>query len=272
MKMFLTSLTLLLTATAFGKSTTEYYFQPAAGGSALELTYESAAATVKYDPSGESKVTAGDFHINYAYGLDANSALGIYTFSGTVETKTTTTSKADGMGDLHLYYKGFSDFLHYGADLGINTAKNKTDNRSTGGPSINLNVGGLWTASGWNFGGDLTYRFLMERTDDSSPAQKTTEGNVVRVAGFGEYNYGSGFIGGELSDSMVADSKTKVSGTTTTNKGENYIALKAYGSLEFSDMVEGLLSIEDQMHPKISANSTKAYSETILALGVRLNF
>lgn len=271
MKMLLTSLTVLLAASAYAKSSNEYYFRPAAGASALELKYASASSTDVTEAAGDVKVTRGDIGIDYAYGLNADSALGIYTFTGQIETKAAgVTSKADGMGDLHVYYKGQADVWHYGADLGINTSKAKSDERSSGGPSIKLNGGGLWTSGSWNYGGDLAYTFLMERSDDSSPANKTTEGNILRIAGFGEYNYGSGFVGAELSDSMIADSKVKPANTTT--KGESFLGLKVYANYDFTEMVQGLLSVEDNMHPKVSDNGQKAYTDMVLTAGVRLNF
>ncbi len=273
MRMLLIALTVLSTASAFAKTATEYYFQPAGGASALELTYEKGNATIKFDPVGESKREIADIRLDYAYGLSDNAAVGFYTFTGENKLKSGGgTQKADGMGDLHAYYKGISDSFYYGADLGFNTEKFKSDNRSTGGPSLKVNGGYLANSGSVNYGGDLSYLYKMERTTDSTPAVKATGGDILRLALFGEYNYGSGFLGGEVASNSVGEAKFKQSGTTTTGKSSSNTSLKFYGTYDFSQMVQGLAFIENQMFPKSTAAGNKAYTATLLSLGARINF
>jgi hypothetical protein len=291
MKMLLITLTTLASAFAMAKGTNEYFFQPSAGGNAVDIGYGYANLPVKDENklSGtetKNEETMGDLVVHYQYGLNESNALGVYTFVGSEKVKTDTDSHStSGMGDIHLTYKGFMDVWHYGADLGVNTAKQKfktngnLDNRSTGGMSLDLDFGGLWASNGWNYGAKADYIIMFERTiDDPAVANediKVTEGNTARIAGFGEYNYGHGFFGGELSYNMKADQKSKVSGTTTTEKADNFLGVMLYGTYDFTEMVEGLLSIQENMHSKHDASDTtsvKAYAETDAFVGVRLNF
>ena len=271
---FVLLLTTLIASFAFAKSTNEYFFQPADGKNKLDLFYEMANAKVDFEGGGNSKLTISDFHVDYAYGLNANNALGVHTFSGTSKSKlsTGTTTTADGMGDLHVYYKGFMDMWHYGADLGISTAKEKSDNRATGGHSIALYGGGLWTNGAWNFGPKLTYTIFMERTDDSSPEVKTTGGNVLNVAGFAEYGFGEGFIGGELAFISEDKSTLKQSGASTSVKGNTATSIAAYATYSFNETVDGIFKVTDYMVAKNSDTGIKAYSLMMIDLGVRINF
>ncbi len=272
MKMLLIALTVLSTGSAFGKASTEYFFQPASGASAIELTYEKTDATIKFTPSGELKVEGNDVRVDFAHGLSENAAVGFYTFSGELKSKSgsTTISKADGMGDIHFYYKGISDSLYYGADLGVNTEKSKADSRSTGGLSLKGNVGYLGSASSLNYGGDVSYNYKMERTNDSTPATKTTGGDELKLAVFGEFNYGTGFLGAEVASLSISERENKRLNVTTTTKSSSPTSLKLYGTFDFSQMVQGLLSLENRMIPK--ETGTKAYTVSTLSAGVRINF
>lgn len=268
MKMLLASLTVLLAASAYAKSSNEYFFQPEAGKSALEIQDAMTTATVKTDPATvDAKVNDNDIMLDYGYGLNANTTLGVRTSTGTDEVKVSGVStKNTGMDDIQLYYKGQSDVWHYGADLALGS-KSKAKSRATGGNSIGLFGGGLWSADGWNYGGKLSYDYNLEHSDDSSPAVKTTGGDTLMIAAFGEYNYGSGFAGAELSNSSISDTKVKGGGTA---KNAGNMAIKLYGSYDFNETCTGLLSLTDAMVAKVTG--MKAYNAMIVMAGVRLNF
>ena len=287
-KMILTAVITMAATTAFGKATTEYYFQPAAGAQAVELKYSMNADPIKTETGGtetDGAVTTADFNIDYAYGLNETAAVGVYTFTGSQKTKAgATDSTASGMGDLHVYYKGFSDMIHWGADLGINMGKSKanaageTTNRSSGGLSLKGNVGVLANSAEWNYGGDFSITLPQERTADNNGTDiKATGGNVTKLAGFAEYNYGMGFVGGELAYIMVGDTTVKTTPETKL-KGEGFLQLTGNASYDFNDMATGLLSIGLEQHSAhdqtdgAGAAKVKAYMGTNVALGVRLNF
>lgn len=288
MKLFTLAIVTLATASAFAKSNNEYYFQPAAGASAVELSYQMDVKPAKNETAGvetDNKQEMSDFYLNYAYGLNENNAIGAETFFGSNKmTDGTTTHTADGMGDIHLFYKGFTGMWHYGADFGINTEKIKIDtvstlqdNRSSGGMSLKANVGLLMNSDALNYGADLSYTMPMERSVDMTPEVKLTGGNMLKLAPFLEYNWGMGFIGGELSYNMVDDLKSKVSGVTSTfMKGESFMGLNLYGTFDFNETFTGLLDLGMNMHQEhdtaTAGTKAKAYTETIAKLGVRMSF
>ena len=280
-KMILAAVVSMAATTAFAKATTEYYFQPAAGAHAVELNYVMTADPGKAESTGgdvDVKRTTNDLVLDYAYGLNETTTLGAYTFSGSSKTTVgTTETTASGMGDLHLYYKGFADMIHWGVDLGVNMGKAKSDKRGTGGLSIAANVGVLANSAEWNYGGDLMIALPQERTTENTSGAdtKTKGGNVTKLAGFAEYNYGMGFAGGELAYVMVADTDD---GSASKTKGEGYLMLTGNVSYDFNDMATGLLSIGVENHSardsddSASPTKLKAYMGTNVALGVRLNF
>lgn len=287
-KMILAAVVSMAATTAFAKATTEYYFQPAAGAHAVELEYGMDSDPIKTSTGGtdtDAKTTVNDFRLNYGYGLNETTTLGVYTFTGSLKTESgASSSTASGMGDIFLYYKGFADMIHWGVDLGINMGKTKFNaageqtNRSSGGMSIAANVGVLANSAEWNYGADLRIALPQERTADNNGTDiKSTGGNTTKLAGFGEYNYGMGFVGAELAYMMVGD-RTVKSTPETKLKGEGYLALTGYASYDFNDMATGLLSIGLENHSEhdetdgAGSAKVKAYMGTNVALGVRLNF
>jgi hypothetical protein len=290
MKLLALSIVTLATASALaaGKSTTEYYYQPSAGVNAVEAKYLMDLRPGKTDDgTGEKdqKYEMSDFYLNYAYGLNDNNAFGAELFFGSQKiTSDTTSHTANGMGDIHLLYKGFTDMWHYGADLGISTAKikldtatNLQDNRSSGGMSLKVNGGVLMNSGAINYGADLSYLMPFERQIDDANSTKLTGGNTLKLAPFVEYNWGMGFLGAELAYNMVDDLTIKSGAFETKMKGESYLSLMLNGSFDFTDSTVGLLSLGMGMHPEhdeTSAGTTKvkAYTETIASLGVRMTF
>lgn len=286
-KMILAAVVSMAATTAFAKATTEYYFQPAAGAHAVKIDYRMGSAPAKTETAGgvesDYKITTNDLYLDYGYGLNETTALGAYIFNGsaktTVGTKDTT---ASGMGDLHLYYKGFADMIHWGVDLGVNMGKAKADKRGTGGLSIAANVGVLANSAEWNYGGDLKFVMPMERTTEAATAgqndEKITGGNLIKLAGFAEYNYGMGFLGAELAYNMLSDRTEKATAGETKYKGEGFLSLTGNASYDFNDMATGLLSIGLENHSEhdetdgAGSAKVKAYMGTNVALGVRLNF
>ena len=292
MKMLAISLTTIVSALAMGKASTEYYYQPAAGVNAVELIYSNSAAPLENEVLGvktDLKTTASDFIIRYARGIDERHAWGLYTFFGSKEynndsSGTNVKHTADGMGDIHAFYKAFfGDNMHWDADLGVNTEKVKidtasgsVDNRSTGGSSLKLGIGKMWTDNSWNYGADLSYLALFERTVDNAASTKLTGGDNIKLAGFGEYNHGNGFVGAEIGYNAAGDLKTKTSGVTSTLKAENFFNLKLYGTYEFNEMWTGLLSFNDAMHADQDitpgTGQSNAYNETTFNVGARMTF
>jgi len=288
MKLLSLAIITLASASAFaaGKSNTEYYYQPSAGGQAVTATYTMDIRPGKTSTSGvesDSKSELSDIYLNYVYGLNDNNAFGAETFFGSNKiTSNGTTHTANGMGDLHAFYKGYTDMWHYGADLGIaldkikvDTATNKQDNRSTGGMSLKVNGGLLMNSGALNYGADLSYLMPFERTIDATPETKVTGGGVLKLAPFIEYNWGMGFVGAELSYNSVSDYTFKTSLGESTTKGESYMGLLAYGTFDFNDMFTGILELGMNMHQDVDQSATvkdKAYTETIASLGVRMNF
>ena len=291
MKLICIAALTLATATAFaeGKESTEYYFQPSAGKQAVQLLYNMDVSPGKIDTAGtetDAKSEISDFDVNYAYGLNDNNAFGLYTLFGSDKlTVGTTSHTATGMGDIHLFYKGFTGMWHYGADFGFNTAKIKDDattgiqdNRTTGGISLKPNVGILMSSGAINYGADLSYVIAMDRQVDDTANTKFSGGGIFRLAPFVEYNWGMGFVGAELSYNMVGDTTQKDdTGTNTKLKGESYMNLALNGSFDFNETFTGLLTLGMGMHQDhdvsdASTSKMKAYTETIAALGVRMVF
>jgi hypothetical protein len=281
----------LASASAFAaekSGSTEYYFQPSAGRSAVELKYKMDLLPGKLDMAGtevDAKQEMSDIYLNYAYGLNEGNAIGAETFFGSNKwTVATTSHTANGMGDLAAFYKGFTGMWHYGATFGFSLEKSKIDatttlpdNRASGGMSLKANVGLLMNSGSLNYGADLSYLMPFERQVDDTDSTKVTGGNTLKIAPFLEWNWGMGFLGGELSYNMVDDTKNKGNTTETTYKGEGYTGLSLYGSFDFNDMFTGLLTLGMNMHPEHDFQTTgttkmKAYTETIAGLGVRMNF
>lgn len=286
MKKLLVLAAMMTSSAAFAKGTTEYYFQPAAGASALTLSYSMKSAPVKTETSGtesDAKVAINDFGIDYAYGLGEAMALGAKTGTGSMKVTTTSDATASGMTDLHLYFKGFSDMIHYGVDLGVSPGKSKKDssgnlsNRYSGGMSLAANVGVLMAGSGMNYGGDLSYTMPLERTVDNNGSDvKVTGGSTIKLAGFMEYDYAVGMFTGELSYNMVADSTEKATSDTKL-KGESFLGLNLQGTYDFNEMVTGIASLgleNHSSHDYTDAGTTKvkAYMATNVMLGARIGF
>lgn len=275
-----------VSAFAAGKSNTQYYYQPSAGVNAVTATYKMDISPGKTESSGvesDDKSELSDIYLNYAYGLNDNNAFGAELFFGSnKQTKGANSHTANGMGDLHLFYKGFTDMWHYGADFGIATEKIKTDttgnfvdNRSTGGMSLKVNGGLLMSSGALNYGADLSYIAAFERSVDSTTDIKVTGGNVLKIAPFVEYNWGMGFVGAELSYNTVSDVTTKVSGTESTSKVGSFAGLMAYGTFDFNDMFTGVLGLGMNMYQDVTQSNgdkDKAYTETVADLGVRMTF
>jgi len=287
MKLLSVAVVTLAAASAFAaKSNTEYYYQPAGGQQEVQLTYGMDSKPAKLDTAGtDLKTETSDINVAYWYGLSEGNAIGVHTFYGSLKD-TASDHTATGMGDIFLGYKGFSDMWHYGFDLGIATSKIKidstsggVDNRSSGGMSLKPNVGILVGAGALNYGADLSYDYLMERSVDNTANTKLTDGNILKLAPFIEWNYGMGFLGGELSYNMVGDTTVKSDGAADSKtKGEGYINAKVFASYDFSDMVTGLADVGMGMHPShdqtdaAGTDTVKAYTETAVNIGVRLNF
>ncbi|RYZ88072.1 MAG: hypothetical protein EOP04_10170 [Proteobacteria bacterium] len=189
-KMIIVSL-LLSATSAFAKSNTEYYFQPAAGAHAIEANYfmdiKPAKTATGTAPDVDAKNEINDLQLMYMYGLNENNAIGLSTFTGTNKSTVGATSKsASGMGDLVANYRGFMGMWHYGADLGVNLEKIKLDsagdvsNRASGGMSVRANVGMLMASDAWNYGGDLSYSCLLSVKSTTLLVPKSLEAALRR--------------------------------------------------------------------------------------------
>ena len=273
MRLLAIAVVTLATAAAYAKSNTEYYFQPAASQSAVELKYDMDSM-----PKDGVKLTRNDIWLRYLYGLSETNTLGIYLASGESKSDATDAVKASGMTDLHPFWEAYSDMWHYGVDLGISTAKYKATTRASGGMSLAAHIGMLMSSNAWNYGADLRYTMPMERSYDDAAGTKVTGGSTPRIAGFTEYNYGMGFVGAELSYAMVGDTTTKVGAAESKEKGESDMGLALNGSYDINDMWTGLLTIASITHPEHdvsdvpAAGKVKAFTETDVQLGVRATF
>ncbi|WP_413289689.1 hypothetical protein [Bdellovibrio sp. HCB337] len=289
MKLLSLAIITLASASAFAaKSNTQYYFQPGASNHVVEANYLMDVKPAKTETAGvetDAKQEMSDIYLNYTYGMSDNHAIGLETFFGNNKTTTgTTSSTASGMGDIHVYYKGFSEIWHYGADLGFNTEKIKLDattgaidNRSTGGMSFKANVGVMVNNAAMNYGADLSYLMPLERKVDNAAGTTLTGGNTLKLAPFLEYNWGMGFLGAELSYNMMDDTKMDTSGVETTFKGESYAGFLLYGTYDFNEMFTGILDLGMNMHPEheetnVAGTKVKAYTETIVNIGLRMTF
>ena len=293
MKLISIAVVTLAAASAFAaKSSNEYYFQPAGGQNALEAklnTDSNPGKTTTGGKDSDDKSVTSDLMLDYAYGLNETMAVGAHTFFGSdKQTAPGTSATGNGLGDLNVYFKsGFGDMFHYGVDLGYNVsgkAKLNSDglqtNRSSGGMSLKGNIGGLMSAGAWNYGADLSYTYLADRKVDNNGTDVTLSGgNTIRLAPFGEYNYGMGFVGAELSYNMVADGTTSSTGIAdVTYLGENYLALKVYASYDFADAWTGLAGLTYGAHTdhdqvsNSTATKVDAYAETDLYVGARWTF
>ncbi len=287
MKFFCLTVISLISAAAGARSNTEYYFQPAGGRSLAEVQFETvsnpAKITVVGGTGGESNfgTTTNDINLRYAYGLSDGNAIGVFTGFGSLKYSIATTDRnASGLRDVNLFYKGFSDIWHYGAILGVSTSKTKIENgfpknRSSGGLSVGANLGAMWSSGAMNYGADLSYLHPFERSYDDGT--KLTSGSVLKFAPFYEYNYGMGFVGAELSYNVVRDMAAKQPGQADVEvKGQNYAALKLFGSYDFNESWTGLLNLSAGMHNdhdyNDKGNAEKAYVETGINVAIRCNF
>lgn len=289
MKLLSIAIVTLASASALAatKSTTEYYYQPTAGVSAIQARYLMDMKPMKSDTGGvetDQKSEIGDFYLDYLYGMSEGNALGVeLVFGSNKLTNGATSHTATGMGDINLFYRGFSGMWHYGANIGVNTEKVKEDaatglqdNRSSGGMSLKLNVGVMQSKAETNYGVDLSYAMPFERQFDDAAGTKLTGGNTLRLAPFVEYNWGMGFVGAELAYNMMDDTTVKAAAEVKV-KGESYLSLILFGSYDFNESTTGLLSLGMASHPEhdfLTTGTTKmkAYTETLASIGVRYSF
>lgn len=263
----------LATAAAYAKSNTEYYFQPSANQSAVELKYD-----MDTKPMDGQKLTQNDLYFRYLYGLSETNTVGVYFANGSIKSDVDGSDTASGMTDLHPFWEAYSDMWHYGVDLGINTGKAKSTARTSGGLSLAGHVGVLMASGAMNYGADLRYTMPFERSVDDTAGTKYTGTNTTKLAVFGEYNYGMGFVGAELAYSMIGDTTVKTNAGEAKSKGESDMSIALNGSYDFNDMWTGLLTVASISHPEHDADDSaapakvKAYSETDIQIGVRATF
>lgn len=287
MKLLLATALLFTASSAFAKKATEYFFQPNAGQSAVELQYNLNEKPTKTETFGtttsvDTKVKSSDVLLDYGYGLSESQTLGLKIGSGSVEsTSGNRTTSTSGLTDPRFYYEQYSDIWHFGADLGVSLDKSKNDNRSSGGLSLGAHAGLLMNADAWNYGADLRIGYPLERTGETINTKresKITGTMLTQLAAFTEYNLGMGFVGAELSYAMLGDTTTKVDGVSSKTKGESVTGLRVNGSYDFNEMWTGLASVGMLMHAARNVNDTaasdraKAYNETDLLVGVRGTF
>ena len=271
----------LVTSAAFAKSNTEYFYLPSAAQSALTVDYSTKAHTDD-DGTSSPKTTTSDIGLDYQYGLSEGNVIGAHTFSGSSKSDAANSTTKNGLGDIFIDYKGAMNLWHYGAELGINMGNMKDDNRSSGGMTLNANFGGLWSSNAWNYGFNIGLGYPFDRkaeTGTPTTNLKETGGTSAMIAAFGEYNYGMGFIVGELAEHMIQDTTISTDPATTDLKVKafNYTSLKLEGTYDFNDMITGLLSYEADLLPShdvtgASTTSYKSTTDSIAMLGVRFVF
>ena len=291
MKLFFATMILLAGPYALADYS-QYYFQPPENGFSAEVSYEGDSNPGKINngfTDSNYSTNRNDFHFLGMFGLMENLAIGAETLYGSLETDYGNPHTATGMGDIHGFIKGNFSFVHYKFDLGLNTSKtaidaasSAPDNRSSGGISALAEVGAMFSTRTFNYGADLRYFYPLERDYDDIYASKYTGGSTVRPAVFGEFYFGTGFIGAEFAYIMGSDVTQKRNNyLDVTLKSENYYALKGYFTYDINDLVTGFVDVSMAMHQDHDYSNTnlvattqklKAYNETDFNIGARINF
>jgi hypothetical protein len=271
---------------------TEYYFQPDSQESAFTVLYSYVNTPLEQQTArlnSDLDTEAQDFLLRYEYGLDDKKAIGISSFVGSKKYEATQVGSADnkntayGIGDVHFYLEGFRDQIRYSADIGINTDDSKIDqssglqdNRTSGAPSLTLNAGRIWNDLSWNYGLDGALLILGERNFSDAANSRERGGNIFRVAGFGEYNFGSGIAGFEVSYNLVDQIRVKSNTGTRTTGSEGFARAVVFGSWILTDNWTAVARLEQAFHNGRHLTPTvgelKGFTETSFSLGFRSNF
>lgn len=270
----------------------EYYFQPKSNQSAFTALYSLTSAPLEQridSLSSDIDARSQDILLRYEYGLDEKKTIGVYSFLGFKEYESKispgsdNTNTANGVGDIHIYLKGIEGDFRYTIDLGVNVDESKIDpttglqdNRTSGGSSLTLRAGRIWTYLSWNYGLDSSILILGERKLNETSTFKEQGGNIFRVAWFSEYNFGTGFAGFELAYNLIDQIKVKTNTRTLTMGSESFPRVVLFGSWILTDNWAAIVRLEQTFHEGQNLTPTisefKGYVETAYSLGVRSSF
>jgi hypothetical protein len=284
-------LPLLLCNSGFSKTTSQVLFVPNGGASALTLNYGMGqmSYTTTATPSAKLDYTSSILSADYMWGVDDEMSVGASINSGNTkgEYKTSTsklTSESSGLSDLQLKLRMNQMSWLYGIDLGLPLSVETTDasnvsNRSSGGMSLKPIVGMIFTNDSLNFGGHISYNYLLDRkhetisTAGSTSTSTQSGGSSLLITPFVEWNYGSGLISGEFTVVSASDTTTtSSSGMKSTDKADNHNVLALHGSYDFNPSITGLAGYSLAMFPSESTQSRPATNATNIEIGVRFLF
>lgn len=284
MKNVLMTITLgvFLTSSAFAAAESEFWFQPAAGNSALDvgLGYTSGTYKITGALNFDSKFTSMPLQLKYAYGLDTGMSVSVATDFGTDEVETSgVKTKNSGLSNLIGEFLVKSDSWYYGAEASVALAKRKDGsatsdgNRSTGGYSLTPFVG---YKSELGLGGKLSYTYAMDRTTETTTTDETTSGgSAIGLEGFWESSYASGIFGAKIGYAQTDDSTTKQSGQADVkDKGYNTLTVGAFVAHDVTANGTILGSIDFVNIPESERTTgvKASYSATVLSAAYRMGF
>ncbi len=285
MRNLFVALVTLMTVAAHAETGSEVLFVPKGGESALKFGYDMGrSASYKTTTATPAEITLSGSILNfdYMYGVDNEMSVGaaFNTGSEKMEVKNFGSATNSGMSDLYLKMRMATGMWVYGADLGLPMANKVTDgdkgNRASGGISA-VPMGGFVMQNGaWNFGGLVSYSYLLDRKLEDKVAATTdtaSGGSFLSLTPYGEWNFGGGFVTAQFTLRSIADTKIKAAGgTETTSKATNYNTLKLGATYGFTPTITGLADYTMDMVQANDDQNTPAYTASTLAVGARMVF
>jgi len=290
MKTFFYIIQFFICISAFAKINSNVLYLPSGGTSSFSLSYDLGQGkfTSTGTPPFNVQYSANLINFDYMWGINNEMSMGatINTGENKGEYTSGTTkfvSKATGLSDLKLKFRMNQENFIYGADLGLPLGvhtidNNDVSNRSSGGISIIPMIGMVFNNGSFNFGGHITYNYLLDRKGESesgttTSTRTTSGGNSLILTPFTEWNFGSGFISLQYSIMSASDSTVKASdGTNATNKSDNINEFKISGNYDFNESITGLAGYTLSMLPANSDASRPATTLTTINLGIRFVF
>lgn len=262
----------------------EYFHKPNAGEQSLDVVYRNGATGTRTINSVETKYSGYLIDFNYLYSVDADMAFGLAVSTGDVKVVTPALeSKNKGFSDLTAKYMGSADYLQYGADLLIGTIKARAfstaddGNRNVGGFVLTPYLGVALNESDMNYGGKIDYAYYFDRRIDAANDPTLKGGSVMGLSVFGEFNYGSGFMGATYKIQNASDYKREVGSNSYTYKGDAPNIFKFYFTFEMGSFVlladyqmDLWKSVDDSN--VFGGSARDSYTANTLSLGMRANF
>lgn len=290
---------------ASASGTTEFFFQPGSGVSALSLSATRAVPDVQVDSyfngtkTTESKLQFQRFDLIYQYGLNESWALMVGAAQLTTSSDTTFVGSSSGQ---KLQSVGVADYLvglsgvsssgsaglAYGVKAFISSedskrpSTTKDGNQFSGGNSYLAHFGGYAGMMSGFVGVDLGYWLKQDRneTDQGNPETKSVlkGGNNFLLTGFYEIYSGSWEYDLRLTYAGVDKlERTTNSSTTTLANASSYtmVGLGLQNDITTSTNLRGEYNYymyKEAVSPSNSSFRTAAYNVGLFMLRVRLVF